>query len=151
MTTQFDFSPDEWNRIASLPVLVGLAVAKAEDSGFFGSMRETRTVMAEVAAKADPNDPAHGLIQSVAGTDTGAQADAFKAMAPEALGDAAIAASTEVRALLQRVATEAETESFVAWVFALGQHVADVAVENGVRVSPKEAELLERLQGALSH
>ena len=150
MTTQFDFSPDEWNRIAALPLLVGLAVAKAEDSGFFGSIRETRTVMGEVAASVDSSDPAHSLIQSVAGTDTRRQADAFRAMAPEALGDASVAASVDVVALLKRTATADEIASFTRWVLALGQQVADAAVENGVRVSPKEAELLNRLENSFS-
>ena len=42
MTSQFDFTNNEWNDIAVLPVLVGFAVAKAEDSGRIGSFRGIR-------------------------------------------------------------------------------------------------------------
>ena len=53
MATQFDFSNDDWERVAAAPLLVGMAVAKAEDSGFLGSIRETRALLSNIADGAD--------------------------------------------------------------------------------------------------
>lgn len=149
MTTQYDFTTAEWDQVATAPVLVGLAVAKIEDSGFFGSMREMRTLGATLTDSVPDESPARSLIASAAGQDTESHMNAFKATAPDALADAAVTACKELMLLLGRIATPEEATAYARWVHALGAQVAEAAKEGGVRVSPGEVSLLKRIEEAL--
>lgn len=149
MTTQFDFSAEHWDHIAATPVLVGYAVAKAEDSGFFGSIKETRTVVSTVAAGLDEESPAKSLVNEAAATDTDDRAQAFQATGPEELADAAVQACAELSSLLADTADPAEAAGYKTWVLSIATEVAEAAKEGGVRTSAAEAALITRLEAAL--
>lgn len=149
VTSQFDFSNDDWDHIATTPVLVGFAVAKAEDSGFFGSMREAKALSDSIAAGLE-DDPALGLISQASATETKDMADAFKTMSAEVLADTAVAACHDLSAILSATAGPDEAAGFKKWVFSVADTVARAAKEHGVRVSPGEAALIERIGVALA-
>lgn len=149
MTTQFDFSAEQWDHIASTPVLVGYAVAKAEDSGFFGSIKETRTVVSAVAAGIEEESPAKGLVNEAAAAETDEQAQVFQATGAQELADAAVQACTELSSLLGELAEPEEAAGYKAWVLTIATEVAEAAKEGGVRTSAAEAALIERLEAAL--
>lgn len=149
MTSQFDFTTDQWTHLASTPLLVGLAVAKAEDSGFLGSIRETRTLSSSIVAPDDGN-PARSLIDQAATTDVGDLVDVYKATNAEGLAMTAVRACEELAAILDQVAEPDETKGYKAWVLDVARTVAEAAKEDGVRVSPGEADLIERIASALS-
>ncbi|MEM7342411.1 MAG: hypothetical protein AAF467_27485 [Actinomycetota bacterium] len=148
MTSQFDFSNDEWEHVAMTPVLVGMAVAKAEDSGFLGSLRETRTLVASIAPQDDGN-AAQGLIDQAAATDTKDKYDAFKSGSPDVLAEAAVTACRELKTILAAVATPEEAADFARWVIDVAQSVAEAAKEGGVRISAGEAALINELRATL--
>ncbi len=149
MTSQFDFSTGDWNTVASTPMLVGLAVAKAEDSGYFGSRKETRTLDSELSPHADDN-PARSLIDQAVTSEPAPEIEAATALPPAALADAAIASCKELNQILSVTTSEAEAHSYKQWVVSVAREVAEAAKENGVRVSPAEEALIERVREALA-
>lgn len=149
MTTQYDFSSHDWKHVAMTPVLVGWAVARAEDSGFYGSIKEARTLVATIADSAEANS-ANSLIAQAAATDTEAETSAFKATSPEALAGAAENACRELMSILAATAQPDEVKGFADWVLGVARTVAEAAKEDGVRVSAGEANLIDRLEAALT-
>lgn len=149
MTSQFDFSNDDWDHIATTPVLVGFAVAKAEDSGFFGSMREAKALSDSIAAALE-NEAARDLIRQASATETKEKAESFKSMSPEALADSAVAACRQLSEMLSTTAEPDEAAGYKNWVFDVANTVAKAAKEHGVRVSPSEEALIKRIGLALA-
>ena len=148
MTSQFDFSREEWDHITVTPVLVGFAVAKAEDSGFLGSMRETRTIVSQIA-EGSTGSPASGLINEAAASNTDHQAKAFRAAGPQELGDAAVLACEGLVSILDQTAEPAIAAGYKTWIISIANAVAEAAKEHGVQVSPAEAILIDRISNAL--
>ncbi len=149
MTSQYDFSSQHWDHIAMTPVLVGWAVARAEDSWFYGSIQETSTLVSTIADRASAN-PAGSLIAQAAATDTQEEAGAFRTTNPEALAGAAVNACHDLMAILAEKADEDELNGYADWVLSIARTVAEAAKEDGVRVSPGESALLDRLELALT-
>ena len=148
MTSQFDFTNNEWNDIAVLPVLVGFAIAKAEDSGRVGSFREIRTLINSIAEKA-PDNSAKSLIEAASTIDVRDKIDEFEDHAPDLLADVAVRACSTIAAVLDQQADPDEAAGYKAWVFDIAHQVASTAKEDGIRVSPAESELLDRTKLAL--
>jgi hypothetical protein len=148
MTTQFDFSNDEWDDLAAAPVLVGMAVAKAEDSGFLGNRREARALNETLAAEA-ARYPASSLIAQAATTDISQQHERYDTALPEMLATLAVDACQRITAVLAQRAEPEESEAFRRWVLDVGRSVAEAAKEDGVLVSPGEAALLAEVAAAL--
>ena len=149
MTTQFDFSNDDWDHIATTPGLVGFAVARAEDSGFLGSHREIRTLAATLATGVD-DGPGRTLIDAATVAEPKDIMRTHSAASPEVLADAAVAACERLVRLLAATAEPAEAEAFRRWTLDVATNVAEAARENGKRVSPGEAVLIDRIRAALA-
>lgn len=147
-TSQFDFSNDQWELVAATPVLVGMAVARAEDSGFLGSIKENRTLMGTIAAQAEQS-PAGSLVAQAATTDTGERYERSREADPAALADDAVAACQELALVLAAVAQPDEADSYKQWVLDVARAVAGAAKEHGVRVSAGEEALIGRVEAAL--
>jgi hypothetical protein len=148
MTSEFDFTNDQWEQVASVPYLVGLAVARAEDSGFIGSHLETRALFQTIAAEPDA-DPPGSLVAQAATTDVSEAYERFKAIPPDVIGTEAVAACREATSLLGEIADPGEAAIYRRWVLEVAWTVAEAAKEHGDRVSAGEAVLLERIADAL--
>lgn len=149
MTTQFDFTNNEWSDIAALPVLVGLAVAKAEDSGVVGSYLEIRTLAHTIGEKA-PDTAAHGLIEAISTIDVKQKIAEYEDTDPELLADIAVKAVGIVVKVLDDKAKVFEAKAYRRWIYNVAEQVANAAREGGARVSAGEAGLLARLETALA-
>lgn len=147
-TSQFDFSNDQWELVASAPVIVGMAVARAEDSGFLGSIKETRTLMGTIAAQAEQS-PAGSLIAQAATTDTGEQYEQYRESDPAALAADAVAVCQQVAEALAAVAEADEADKYKRWVLDVARAVAGAAKEHGVRVSAGEEAVITQVETAL--
>ncbi len=147
-TTQFDFANDDWELIASTPVIVGYAVARAEDSGFVGSLRETRTLVATIAAGVE-DGPARSLIDGATATEAKELMKEYGSSAPEYLADTAVELCTRLVPVLAATATAEESAGYRQWVLDVARSVAEAAREQRVRISEAEAELLGRVAEAL--
>lgn len=148
MATQFDFTNDDWDRVAAAPVLVGMAVAKAEDSGFFGSIRETRALLATIA-EGSADNPASKLISQAANTDTSVDFEAFKLLSAEALATDAEDACVQLARLLPEVVEPQIGEGYKRWLVELASAVAEAAKEQGQLVSAGEIDVINRVSAAL--
>lgn len=149
MTSQFDFSTGDWNVVASAPVLVGLAVAKAEDSGYFGSKKESRTLDSQMSTNGD-DSAARTLIDQAVTSETTPEVEAAMALPPAALADAAIAACVALTDILGKTAEPDEANGYKAWVLNVANEVAEAAKEDGVLISAGEAAVIERVREALA-
>ncbi len=147
-TSQFDFSNDQWELVAAAPVLVGMAVARAEDSGFLGSLKETRTLMGTIASQAEQS-PAGSLIAQAATTDTGEQYEHYRESDPAVLAADAVAVCQQVADVLAAVAQPDEADGFKRWVLDVARAVAGAAKEHGVRVSAGEEAVITQVETAL--
>lgn len=147
-TSQFDFSNDQWELVAATPVLVGMAVARAEDSGFLGSIKESRTLMGTIAAQAEQS-PAGSLIAQAATTDTGEQYEHYRESDPAALAAEAVAVCQQVAEVLAAVAQPDEADGYKRWVLDVARAVAGAAKEHGVRVSSGEEAVITQVETAL--
>ena len=148
MTSQFDFTNNEWNDIAVLPVLVGFAVAKAEDSGRIGSFREIRTLLHSIAEQA-PENAARSLIEAASTIDVKHKIDEFEDHAPELLADVAVQACSTISGVLDHRAEPDESMAYKSWVFDIAHQVANTSKEDGIRISAAESSLLDRTKQAL--
>jgi len=95
MTSQFDFTNNEWQDVAVLPVLVGLAVARAEDSGTVGSYFELRALVASIAEE-PVESAAKTLIQQIGTVDVKQKIAAYEDHAPALLADVAARSCREI-------------------------------------------------------
>ncbi|MDH4076799.1 MAG: hypothetical protein OEW29_12745 [Acidimicrobiia bacterium] len=147
-TSQFDFSNDEWELVATVPVLVGMAVARAEDSGFLGSFKETRALMGAIAAQAELR-PAGSLIAQAATTDTGERFEEYREADSQTLAADAVDACRQLADVLSAVAQPDEADGYKRWVLDVARAVAGAAKEHGVRVSAGEEAVIARVESAL--
>ncbi|MGF1599873.1 MAG: hypothetical protein ACFCVK_23670 [Acidimicrobiales bacterium] len=151
MTNQFDFTNDEWEALSAAPVLVGVAMARAADSGRFGSYRESRAVMAALEPDVT-GSPAADLIRAAAAADVTELIERLTVgdtIGPEAWAELAVTACAEAADALIARALPEEATGFTTWLLAVANDVANAAKEGGVRISPPEADLLRRLAAAL--
>ncbi|MEM8924822.1 MAG: hypothetical protein AAGD35_15065 [Actinomycetota bacterium] len=148
MTSQFDFSNDDWEQLTATPALVGYAVARAEDSGFLGSIRETRTLVSTIADGTD-HGPARSLIEAAAAADPKETLARHGAAAPDALAHSAVMACEELVRILAATAQPDESADFRRWVLEVATTVAEAAREHGVLVSSGEAAVIDRVRTAL--
>ncbi|MEZ5407667.1 MAG: hypothetical protein R2761_06555 [Acidimicrobiales bacterium] len=147
-TSQFDFSNDQWELVARVPVLVGMAVARAEDSGFLGSFKETRALMGAIAAEADQR-PAGSLIAQAATTDTAGRFEQYRETDSAVLAADAVDACRQLADVLAAVAEPDEAEGYKRWVLDVARAVAGAAKEHGVRVSAGEEAVIAGVEAAL--
>lgn len=148
MTSQFDFTNNEWNDVAVLPVLVGYAVARAGQSGRVGSFLEIRALVATIATPA-PENAARGLIEAASTIDVKDRVDDFEQHDADLLADVAVSACERIARVLDEKAEATEADGYKQWVLDVAQDVANAAREDGVRVSSPEQALLDRTRTAL--
>lgn len=151
MTNVFEFTNDEWDCLTAAPTIVGLAVAKAEDSGLIGSYRESRAVVSSLSPDVEGN-PAAKLIEAVAAVDNTEAVERLlgdEGETAESLADVAVGVCGSAVAALRARASAEERAGYVAWLLGVAERVANAAKEDGMRVSPPEAGLIERLDRAM--
>lgn len=149
MTTQADFTPDEWKSILVAPTVVGTTVMLAATSGPIGTVKEMIAVgkaVAEVIEKGSTNP----LVQALA-QDAKARIEAQKAKQPdqevrldpeveerikgaksaEAARAVLMQEVAEVAALVTAKAAPDEAQGFKQWLMSVAVQVAQAAKEGG--------------------
>ena len=161
MSVKSDYNKEEWHMLYSLPAAVGMSVLMVDESGMWGTTKETFAVSKNMAMGVK-NYPANALIQTLLtdkkDPDGDPVKDAFKDLKEdmkqkgienfieEVAGDCGKAAS-----LLAEKSDDKEAAEYKAWVIGVGQGVAEAAKEKGSsgKVSDKEQELLDKFSAAL--
>ena len=163
MASKANFTPEEWARVLTAPMVTGMAITAADPSGLWGLLQESMSSgWALLNAKQDAN--ANALVKAVAqefasgdgrtlmrerlqGTFTGSQ--------PADLKRKAIDELRAVSSILDAKAPEDAT-AFKAWLREIAQQAAEAGTEGGflgfggVAVSDAERATLAEISDALS-
>lgn len=162
MTTKSDFSSAEWEILRDAPNLLVLAMAVADDSGFFGSIAEA---LAPSSAIHDALRGNNRLLRVLCEKDEmTASIDAIKSRAKAGddfdrlqayLRQEAIANARAAVALLRQKGAPEDVTAYRDFLIVLGESVANAAKEGGFlgiggeRISEHERTLLAELADAI--
>jgi hypothetical protein len=163
MAGKADFTPDEWSKILTAPMLAGMAVTIAEPSGIFGVVKEG--IASGAALLEARNDPgASALSKAVAAemeTADGRTAarEALKAelssKSPAEIKQKAISTLADVAAILDAKAPQ-DAAGFKAWLKHVAERVAEASSTGGflgfggVQVTEAEKATIAEIAAALN-
>ena len=163
MATKQNFTPEEWTKVLESTMVAGIAVAEAEPSGLWGTLREYfANTGALDATRLDPG--ANELIKAVIAdfeTSEG-RSDVQKALdkrfgdaeEPSCFVERSLASLREVSRILDAKAPD-DAAGFKAWLRGISQKVAEASAEGGflgvggVQVSDAEKATLADISKAL--
>ena len=160
MTTQADFTEEEWARLERAPIVAGMAISLADPGGPIEAVKETSATLKTVAEAAKPGGDAE-LVNAVAKgiTEKAQQHQSplgdFKPKGALA-GEQIVEELRAVNTLLTEKATPDEATAFRQWLLAAAQNAANAAKEGGFfgfhaqRVSEGEQRMLDKLDEVLS-
>ncbi len=158
MTTQADYTPEEWKAILQAPAMAGMVVMLTGQSGPFQMVKEMFAV-SKAMVDAEKQGASNELI--------GALVSAAKSFKPEDMQPAqkfdtieearahALNQVRQVAALVDQKAPAQEAQEFKQWLATLGQKVAEAAKEGGflgfggVQVTEEEKTVVSELATVL--
>jgi hypothetical protein len=159
MTTEADYSSEEWKSIVLAPAMAGMVVILTGQSGPMQMVKEMFSV-GQTLAEVDKQGATNALIKGVV--------EASKSLKPgqmqqpvekfNTLEEAHAFALEQVRqigALVDQKAPAQEAQEFKQWLVAIGQKVAEAAKEGGflgfggVQVTEEEKGAVKELTQAL--
>jgi hypothetical protein len=151
MTTQSDFTSEEWMKLIYAPFLAG-SLVMGSDVGILSIPKESAAIL---KGATDSKVAKQGVVAKLA---TGFARKAKKLDTPtlgkEENFQATLERIREAAKIMKAKATPEEFDSFKAWVMHTAQVTAEAAKEGkafhkNVRVSDKEKAMMERIQQAL--
>ncbi len=145
MTTQADFTEEEWDKVLEGPTSAGMIVATAERGGTF---REV-FAMAKAYTEARQEHGASELLDEIVSHRP--ETDRGKAHSPEEMREHGLGVIRAAVALVAEKATAAELGDYRLFVVSLARRVAAAKREKGSEdgVSAAEAEAIAAIEGAL--
>ena len=159
MTTQSDFTEDEWSRIVRAPFVAGMAISLADPGG---PVEATKEGMAMLKSATSPPSREQ-LLAEVAleiQARTQRKQNPLGGYRPAAdgppAGEQVLEELRAVQALVGAKATPEEAAAFGRWLVAAAQAAADAAKEGGFmgfgaqQVSEREAAMLDRVRAVVS-
>jgi len=160
VTTQSDFSEDDWSRIVRAPFVAGLAISLADPGGPIEAAKES---MATLKSATNPSSREQLIAEVALGIQAEVQEkrNPLKGYRPTSEGTApageqVLVELTAVQAIVAAQATPDEAEAFAAWLVATAQAAANAAKDGGFlgfhaeQVSKGEREMLDRVRAAVS-
>jgi hypothetical protein len=146
MTTQTDFTDEEWHSVLEGPTSAGMMVITAERGGTF---RETYS-MAKAYAEARQQHGSSELLDAVVGHKP--ETDHTHFHSNDELKAAALAHIRDAIAALQRKATPAEVEEYRTFVLTLATKVAEAHKEHGnaEAIGSAEQAAIDEISAALA-
>ena len=161
MTSQADFTDEEWTRLKRAPFVAGMAISLADPGGPVEAFKETSATLKSVLAAAEGGGRAE-LGDTVA-REVAAEARQRKnplgGFKPSSGATAGVEILDELRGvnrILDEKATPEEAAAFREWLLQTAQAAADAAKEGGFmgfhaeRVSEGEQKMLDNLRDALT-
>jgi hypothetical protein len=164
MATRSNFTPEEWGRVLSSPMVVAMAITAADPGGLWGLLKESMSggfaiLEARQDSHASPlvRDVAHDFTTRDGRTALQAALQArFSGVKMDALKDTALAELAAVSAILDLKAPH-DAAAFKSWLQDLAQKAAEAGTEGGflgfggVAVSAAEKAALTEISTALGH
>ena len=158
MTTQADYTTEEWRAIFLAPAMVGLVVILTGQSGPFQMVKEMFAV-SKAIADAGKESASNELISAlVAATKSVKPEEMQPAPKFDTIEEARAYALDQVRqvaALVDQKAPAQEAQEFKQWLASIGQKVAEAAKEGGflglggVQITEEEKTAVNELAAAL--
>jgi hypothetical protein len=163
MATKSNFTPEEWGKLLSSPMIAGMAITAADPSGVWGLLKEGMAG-GWALLEARQNPQANPLVKAVAedfATAEGRTAartelqTRFTGGKLEGLKEAALAELRAISSILDARAPE-DAAAFKTWLQAVAQKAAEAGTEGGflgfggVAVSESEKATLAEISVALS-
>ena len=150
MSTQADYTPEEWNVLVHAPAEASTYIINADKSGGiqgqFGLIQETkdaRTVV-ETAASSGPTELVRGTAQALL------QEQSWKAMIKSATPESVTNTIQQADQIVDTKAPALEAQSYKQFVYDVARRTASAAKESGeTQTSPKEAAALQQIAGLL--
>ena len=162
MASKANFTPEEWAKVLSSPMVAGMAITAADPSGVWGLLKEGMASSWSLL-EARQSAQANSLVKAVAEDFTTAEGRTaartamqarFKGAQLSGLKDIAIAELRNVSAILDAKAP-ADAPAFKAWLKEIAQKAAEAGTEGGflgfggVAVSDAEKATLAEISTAL--
>ncbi|HEU4976824.1 MAG TPA: hypothetical protein VFT50_17170 [Baekduia sp.] len=161
MTSQADFTPEEWTRLKRAPFVAGMAISLADPGGPIEAIKETSATLRAVMEEAESG--AHGELAAAIAKDVAADArqrhsplSGFRPKDGATAGVEILDELREANRLVGQKATPEEAAGVRAWLLGAAQSAADAAKEGGFlgfhaeRVSAGEQQMLDRLGEVLA-
>jgi hypothetical protein len=157
VTTQADFTEDEWTKLYRAPVVAGLGISLADPGGPIEISKEALAVMKTATAPTE----AEGLVVELAEglkVVLDEKQNPVSALKPESGVDpreVILDELKEANRIISEKATPEEASGYRTWVLESARKAADAAKEGGffgfgaVQVSEGEEALLTKLEGML--
>lgn len=133
MTTQADYTPEEWDLILQAPALVSLWMIQATHYQPTTVARQLGAALAAIS-EAVPPEPDTELIQTVVVALRAGQAPPWPTVRPHSLEAArawTVTGCQQLTALLAQRAPAAEAEAFARWLLGIAQQVGLVSERAG--------------------
>lgn len=165
------FSDEEWFVVASLPAMIGAAMAGAGKSGIIGTAKEAMASMKSVVAGASdyPGNPIiAGILEKAESfTEAREKAGAYRDKAlgqmkernitsPEDFNTYMLSSCEQAVAMVTERCTAEEADQYRQWSRSIAEKVANAASEGGFlgfggeQVSEGEKKLLAKIDGVLN-
>jgi hypothetical protein len=163
MANKTNFTPEEWGRLLSSPMVAGIAITAADPNGIWGLLKEGMAG-ARALLDARQNAQATPLVKAIAedfGTTDGrsaAQSALRSRMTGKSLSglkDAALAELTAISGIVDAKAPD-DAPGFKAWLQDVAQKAAEAGTEGGflgfggVAVSEAEKATITEISSALT-
>ena len=161
MTSQADFTEEEWARIKRAPFVAGMAISLADPGGPIEAVKETAATLKTVLGAAEQGgrgDFVDGIAREVAG-EARQRKNPLSGFKPSKGANAGVEIVDELAAVHGMVAEKAtpeETAAYGAWLLDAAREAADAAKEGGFmgfraeRVSEGEQRMLDKLGEVLA-
>ena len=160
MTTQTDFTEEEWVRLERSPIVASMAISLADPGGPIEAVKESMAGIRTVTDAAQSTDRPE-LIREVAKSfteKTRARQSPLKDFRPKGAmaGQMILDELRAVNGIVTQKAAPEEAAAFREWLLASAKSAAEAAKEGGFmgfkaeRVSEGEQEMLDKLKGVLS-
>ena len=153
---------EEWLLLHTVPSMVGVAVLGVDDSGLWGSTKETFSLSkawVKGISQYEQNSLIHDLLSEKTDPEGAPIKEGYddlkenlKQQGVEGFMAEIVAECGRAADLLDQKSTPQEAAEYKNWVMTIGRKVAAAAKEKdsgGSRVSPKEEALLEEVASAL--
>jgi hypothetical protein len=158
MTTQADYTAEEWELLRKAPLIMAAAVIVSDLSGSIGVAREFLSMaqaVEETGQRHDPNELVAALVADLQAPQAERTEETEDITDISETRAKALAESREIAAVLARKSPPSETEGFKRWMLSIAKRVSEAAREGGVLgigsklVSEKETTMMEELAAAL--
>ncbi len=155
MSTQADYTTEEWNLVASGPVLAGMTIVVA-DPAFFGAMKESAAIAKAIVVSGQSSDVE--LIQAISAASQGGKKyqtpDIPKDQGTEGAIGVLVEECQKVVQLVREKSAD-EADEYAQWLVDIARVTAESSKEGGflgigaTRVSERETAAIQRLADTL--